>query len=132
MSTYDDARIDLFDLRSHQRRTLIAGGTSAVYSPSGHIVYARRGKLLAVPFDLARLEVTGAPVDVITGVQTSSDTGAADFALSRRGDLAYVPGSAAGGHRSLVWVDRSGKAQPLPLQTASYLYPRLSPDGRRL
>jgi Tol biopolymer transport system component len=43
-----------------------------------------------------------------------------------------VPGSAAGGRRSLVWVDRSGKAQPLPLQPASYLYPRLSVDGHRL
>jgi serine/threonine-protein kinase len=31
-----------------------------------------------------------------------------------------------------VWVDRSGKAEPLPLPPASYLYPRLSPDGRQL
>jgi serine/threonine-protein kinase len=31
-----------------------------------------------------------------------------------------------------VWVDRSGKAAPLPLPPASYLYPRISPDGRSL
>jgi dipeptidyl aminopeptidase/acylaminoacyl peptidase len=36
------------------------------------------------------------------------------------------------GHRTLVWVDQSGKAETLPLPPASYLYPRLSPDGRFL
>ena len=59
----------------------------------------------------------------------STNTGSADFALSDRGDLAYVRGGVEGGRRSLVWVDRSGKEEPLPLPQASYLYPRLSPDG---
>ena len=132
INTYDDARIAVWDFKSRSSKTLITGGTSAAYSPSGHVVYARAGKLLAVPFDTARNEVTGAPVDVLDGVMTSADTGAAEFSLSRRGDLAYVPGPAAGGHRTLVWTDRSGKSEPLPLPPASYLYPRLSPDGRYL
>jgi tRNA A-37 threonylcarbamoyl transferase component Bud32 len=132
IETYDDARIDLWDLRTRQKKTLITGGTSAAYSPSGHIVYARAGKLLAVPFDVARREVTGSPFEVLDGVSMSGNTGAANFALSRRGDLAYVPGSSDSGHRTLQWVDRSGRAQPLPLPPASYLYPRLSPDGRNL
>ncbi len=62
----------------------------------------------------------------------SRNTGAAHYALSRRGDLAYVPGPAEGGRRTLVWVDRSGRARPLPLPPASYLYPRISPDGRTM
>ncbi len=132
IGTYDDARIDLWDLKSRTRKTLITGGTSAVYSPSGHIVYARAGKLHAVPFDAVRQLVTGSPVEVLDGVMTSGNTGAAEFSLSRRGDLAYVPGPATGGRRTLVWVDRTGKAEPLPLPPASYLYPRLSPDGRYL
>jgi Tol biopolymer transport system component len=32
----------------------------------------------------------------------------------------------------LYWVDRSGKAEKLPLPPRSYLHPRISPDGRRL
>jgi serine/threonine-protein kinase len=132
IDTYDDARIAVWDLKSRSAKTLIVGGTSAAYSPSGHIVYARAGKLLAVPFDAARNEVTGAPVNVLDGVVTSADTGAAEFSLSQRGDLAYVPGRAAGGRRTLVWIDRSGKSEPLPLPPASYVYPRLSPDGRYL
>ena len=132
ISSYDDGRIDLWDLRSREKKTLIVGGTSAAYSPSGHIVYARRGKLFAVPFDASRREVTGGPFEVLNGVLMSGNTGAAEFSLSGRGDLAYVPGPAVGGRRTLVWVDRSGKAEPLPLPPASYLYPRLSPDGRYL
>jgi hypothetical protein len=132
MASYDEARIDVLDLQNGQRKTLVAGGTSAVYAPSGHIVYARAGTLLAVPFDVARLEVTGSPFEVLDGVMMSSNTGAALFTLSRGGDLAYVPGRAEGGRRTLVWVDRSGKADPLPLPPASYLYPRLSPDGQQL
>lgn len=132
INSYDDARIAVWDFKSRAAKTLIVGGTSAMYSPSGHIVYARAGKLLAVPYDAARNEVTGQPVDVLDGVMTSAATGAAEFSLSRRGDLADVPGRAASGRRTLVWTDRSGKTEPLPLPPASYLYPRLSPDGRYL
>jgi serine/threonine-protein kinase len=132
ISSYDDARIDLWDLETGAKKTLVAGGTSAVYSPSGHIVYARDGKLFAVPFDAARREVTGTPFEVLDGVMMSRNTGAAHFSISSRGDLVYVPGGAEGGRRTLVWVDRSGKPEPLPLPPASYLYPRLSPDGRSL
>jgi eukaryotic-like serine/threonine-protein kinase len=132
IASYDDARIDLWDLKTHQRKTLITGGSGAVYSPSGHIVYARAGKLFAAPFDLKRGEVTGAPMQVVDGVMMSQNTGAAHFAMSRRGDLAYVPGGVEGGNRALVWVDRSGKTETLPLKSASYLYPRIAPDGRSI
>jgi serine/threonine-protein kinase len=43
-----------------------------------------------------------------------------------------VPGGVEGGNRSLVWIDRSGKAEPVPLKPASYLYPRIAPDGRSM
>ena len=132
IGSYNDARIDLWDLTTRQKKTLIEGGTSAVYSPSGHIVYAKAGKLFAVPFDLQRREVTGAPMEVLDGVMMSGNTGAAHFSLSERGDLAYVPGASDGGNRTLVWVDRSGNTEAVPLPPASYLYPRISPDGRSL
>jgi len=130
IGSYDDARIDLWDMKTRQRKTLVTGGSSAFYSPSGHIVYARDGKIFAVPFDLERREVTGAPLQVVDNVMMSNNTGAAHYAISQRGDLAYVPGGVEGGNRTLVWVDRSGKTEPLPLKPASYLYPRIAPDGR--
>lgn len=132
MTSYDEARIDLFDLRTRRRKTVISGGTAAQYSPSGHIVYARSGKLLAVAFDPARREVLGSPFEVVDGVMMSRNTGSAQFVVSKRGDLAYVPGGVEGGRRTLIWVDRSGKTEALALPPASYLYPRIAPDGRSI
>jgi serine/threonine protein kinase/WD40 repeat protein len=132
IDSYDDARVDLYDLNTRQRKTLITGGSAAVYSPSGHIVYARAGKLFAVPFDLDRREITGSPLTVVENVMMSQNSGAAHFAISKRGDLAYVPGGVEGGNRTLVWVDRSGQTEPVPLKPASYLYPRIAPDGRSM
>ena len=131
IESYDNARIDLWDLKTQTSKTLIAGGTDAFYSPSGHIVYGSAGKLYAVPFDARRREVTGSPFEVIDGVIMSRNTGAVDFTMSARGDLAYAPGTVERGS-TLVWVDRSGKIEPLSLPVASYLYPRISPDGQSL
>ncbi len=132
MDSYDEARIVAYSLKSGQRKTLIEGGTCARYSPSGHVVYARAGGLFVVPFDLKRLEVTGPPVQVMDGVLMSRNTGAAHISLSAAGDLVYAPGGVEGGERTLMWVDRQGKAQPLGLPPRSYLHPRISPDGRQL
>jgi WD40 repeat protein len=132
INSYDDARVDLWDMRTRRKKTIISGGTHAQYSPSGHIVYATAGKLLAVPFDVERLEVSGSAFEVVDGIMMSRNTGAAHFSISKRGDLAYVQGGIEGDGRTLVWVDRAGKEDPLPLEPASYLYPRISPDGRSL
>jgi hypothetical protein len=102
------------------------------YLPSGHLVFGRAGVILAVPFDLATLHVSGAPVPVIEGVYTNSNLGFAQFAVSLTGSIAYVPLAEAMGNRSLVWVDRHGAVQPLPAAHQGYEFPRLSPDGRQL
>lgn len=61
-------------LDSGERKTLIEGGSDARYVPTGHIVYALSGTLLAVPFDVRRLQVTGGPTPVVEGVRRSATT----------------------------------------------------------
>jgi serine/threonine protein kinase len=130
--SFDDAQIAVVSLPTGERRILVERGTHPRYSPSGHLVYARNGSLLAVRFDPDRLKVTGQPFTVLEGVLMSRNSGMAYFDISASGDLAYVPGKAEGGARTLVWVDRTGKAEPLPLPAKSYLHPRISPDTRKL
>jgi serine/threonine-protein kinase len=130
--SFDDAQIVAVSLRNGERKVLVERGTHARYSRSGHVLYARDGKLLAVRFNPDRLEVTGQPATVLEGVLMSRNSGMAGFDISASGDLVYLPGKAEGGARRLVWVDRSGKAEPLPLPPRSYLHPRISPDARRL
>jgi Tol biopolymer transport system component len=103
------------------------------YAQSGHLVSALGGTLMAAPFDRQRLVVTGAAVPVVQPVQQSTSTGAAQYALSRTGSLVYIR-SAQAEQRRLVWVDRTGREEPLPAPVRAYVaaMPRLSPDGRRL
>jgi hypothetical protein len=130
--SFDDASIAVFSTETGQRKVLVEGGFYPRYSPSGHVVYGRNGKLFALPFDADRLEVTGQPFAVLEGVMMSRNTGVANFDVSAGGDLLYVPGKADGGARTLYWVDRTGHPEKLPLPPRSYLHPRISPDGRRL
>jgi eukaryotic-like serine/threonine-protein kinase len=129
--SWDDARIEVLQLGTGERKTLIEGGSDARYVPTGHLVYLRAGTLMAVPFDLNRLQVTGTAVPLVQGVLRNS-TGAAQATLADTGSLLYVPGTRPISERTFVWVDRTGKEQPLPLRPQAYLHPRLSPDGQRV
>jgi serine/threonine-protein kinase len=129
---YEDATIAVADLESGETRTLIEGGSIARYSPTGHLVYSREGTLLAVPFDVDRLEVTGPPAPVLEGVARETTSGAVHFALSRDGTLMYVPAGAPSSESTMVWVDREGRAETIMRTPAQYLSPRLSPDGTKL
>ena len=130
VDSFSDARIDAYSLDTKKRKTLLEGGFSAKYSPSGHLVYARAGSLYAAPFDAKTLEITGSPIKVVDGVFMSTNSGSAYFDISRTGALTYAVGPAQGGNRTLAWVDRQGKATTLPLPVRSYLFPRISPDGK--
>jgi serine/threonine-protein kinase len=98
------------------------------YASSGHIVFERGGSLMAVPFDSRRLESIGSPVPVLDGVGVERQ-----FSLSSDGTLAYIAGDIeSSAKRTLARVDRQGAAQPLTEAQRPYVYPRFSPDGRRL
>jgi eukaryotic-like serine/threonine-protein kinase len=130
--SYDDANIAVLSLATGEKKILIEGGSSARYSPSGHLIYARGGKLLAVPFDANKLQITGEPFPVVDGVFMSANTGMAAYAISTDGRLLYAAGPVERGLRVPVWVDRKGQATGLPLAPRSYLHPKLSPDEREL
>ncbi len=130
--SYDDSDIAVLSLRSGKKRILIRGGTSPRYSPSGHLIYAHGGKLLAVRFYVDRQEVIGRPFEVVDGVFTSETTGMAAYAVSASGNLVYAAGSVERGARVPVWVDRSGRAAPLSMPVRAYLHPRISPDARNI
>ncbi|HYV30534.1 MAG TPA: protein kinase, partial [Candidatus Binatia bacterium] len=130
--SFDDARIGVQSLETGERRTLLEGGTYARYVPSGHLVYARAGGLVAVPFDLKRVAVTGPPVSILEDVSMHPTSGVAEFSSSDSGSLAYVAGGTRGDERTRLWVDRKGAAQALPASPRAYFSPRLSPDGQRL
>jgi serine/threonine-protein kinase len=135
---YDDADIQVWDPATKAVRTVLAGGAAPAWSPSGHLLYVRRGQVFAAPFDLERLAVTGPSAMVLdgllayTGEQTSGD-GSAEYSLASTGTLVYrQAGAQSSTIRHAVWVDRGGNVTPALTEAADYVDPRLSPDGRQL
>jgi len=128
----DSAQIAVLDLRTREQKVLIRGGSHARYASSGHLVYGVAGTLRAVAFDLSRLEVLGTPVPALEQVMTTAG-GIANIGISGSGTLVYVPGGVpAGPQRTMVWVDRQGREDPLDAPPHFYRYPRISPDGARV
>jgi serine/threonine protein kinase/Tol biopolymer transport system component len=126
----DERQVQLQILGSGERRVLVEGGHTGYYVGTGHLVYSRQGTLVAVPFDLARLEVgSSAPVAIAEGIKDVNE--GAQYTISGNGSLAYVPGDYQSDSR-LIWVDRSGKLEPLAAPPRPYSYPRISPDGQRV
>lgn len=131
----DRAQIAWLDLRTLATEVLLTGGASARYVATGHLVYGTAQTLMAVPFDPDTRTTRGEPVvlrDI--AVATATDNGAADFAVSDNGTLAYVAPRPASPVtvRTLVWVDREGNEQPLNIAPGRYVYARVSPDGTRI
>jgi hypothetical protein len=124
-------QIGLYRLANGERRNL-ASGAYASYSSTGHLLYVQSGTLMAAPFDLKRMEITGTAVTLVDRVLQSVGSGVAQYSISQNGSLAYVSGAIQGGQSRLVWVDRKGGEQALPAPLHSYLIPRISPDGKRV
>jgi Tol biopolymer transport system component/predicted Ser/Thr protein kinase len=128
---FTDAQVAVQSIGTGERRNLIQGGTHPRFAPSGHLVYAQGGTLMAVPFDPQGLKVAGASVPVVQGILQSPASGAAQYSFSSSGLLVYVPGSVRSAQSRPEWVSRDGTEQPVAAPAHAYVNPRLSPDGRR-
>jgi len=114
---------------------VLTRGVFARYAPSGHLlVVTAEGKLIAIPFDAAKLEVTGTPIALLEGVGVRAGGFSVDLALSQSGTLVYTTGGAIGARR-VVWVTREGGASQVdpgwdPQGTIDAVV--LSPDEKAL
>jgi eukaryotic-like serine/threonine-protein kinase len=129
-TAWNNAQIAV-QLPGGERRNL-AHGSQPRYAPTGHLLYAQSGTLMAAPFDARRLALRGAAAPVVEGVMQSTASGAAQYSVSSTGTLVYLADGAAGSLSRLVWVDRNGEEQLLPAAARSYQFPRVSPDGSRV
>jgi hypothetical protein len=115
-----------------QPRVLIPQGTAPKYASTGHIVYAYRGALYAVPFDVENLEVTGSSALVLEGVSENWLMGVARYDFSDSGSLVYEPGPSGVEQRRLVLVDHEGRQEELTEDRTEFVLPSFSPTGDRV
>jgi serine/threonine protein kinase/Tol biopolymer transport system component len=132
LARWDRAQVIVESLKTHQKKTVINGGTDAMYLPTGHIVFASGTTLMGVRYDADRQEVIGSAVPIVPGVTRVRGSGNAQYAVSNDGVLAYIPGSSGSGQSRLVILDDQGRPAPLELQGGVFESPRISPDGKWL
>ena len=107
------------DLESKARKQLPVLAVPEYYA--GHLLYLQDGgALLAQPFDVSKLEVTGDPVPLAENVQAGS---------ASSGVLAYASSART---TQLTWLDRTGKALATLGPPGNWQYASISPDGSRV
>ena len=125
----EESQIAALHLDSGEISPLKEGVVFGRYVDTGHLLFVRLDTLIAAPFDLERLEITGAEQPVQEDVFFDIGDVQSDFAVSRNGTLAYIPSASL---RELVWVDLDGNEEKVSERRDSFLYPSLSPDGREI
>jgi serine/threonine-protein kinase len=125
----------MLTLASHEWQLLGNGrvvGEGAQYLPTGHMVYAQAGGLVATPFDPADGDLNQPPIPLLERVESSRFGGAYFAVAAGAGSLVYLPANTAVADRALLRVDRDGRVAPLLDARFGYEDPAFSPDGRRV
>lgn len=113
---WNDTQVVVRSLTTGEQSVLIEGGADGRYVPTGHLVYIRLGTLMAAPFDLDRLAVTGGAIGLVDNVMQAANRNISDMentlagqvTFSDTGALVYVTGGALpGAHAcSRGWIGR--------------------------
>ncbi|MEP7105640.1 MAG: LpqB family beta-propeller domain-containing protein [Chloroflexota bacterium] len=82
-------------------------GVYAAYAAGYLLVVTVDGKLIGIPFDPKKLELTGAPIALLEGVGVRNNGFNIDLTLGGNGTLAYTTGGTQATRRA-AWVGREG------------------------
>ena len=134
IGTGEGSRLAKLSLDTGETEDLLPFGSAPRYLSAGYVVFSDTGNLRLVRFDVEAGDVVGSVIPAADGVRWESFAGLEDssFAVSPRGDLAFIPGGLESLETNLVWVDRRGEETNIDADRSFYLGPRISPDGRRI
>jgi eukaryotic-like serine/threonine-protein kinase len=120
---------------SNDRKLIVATNTNASYLQSGQLLFTRGGVLMAQPFDLGNLTLTGEPRVVADHIETPAPgpntLPIASFSASPNGVLVWRRNTLSA-QALLQWFDRSGKKLGVIGEAADYSNPALSSDDTKL
>ncbi len=125
-----DIAVSLLASADQKVRQLIRHASGGTVLPTGHLIYAQSGNLMAVPFDIDRMETIGKPSTMVAGVAPDRYAGL-QMDVSQTGTLVYLRSSLVH-HRRLVWVDKSGHETPTKLPVGRYRLLDLSADNAKV
>ena len=117
------------ELGSRNKKFLLNSETNAAYAEPGYLLFYRDGSLFAQRFDANKLEMSGEPQTILTGVQNLPRIGFAAFATSNGQVLVAQTGTGASLSR-MEWFDRKGDEIGAVGKQDVYANVVLSPNGK--
>jgi eukaryotic-like serine/threonine-protein kinase len=103
--------VGVLDLKTGKSKLLLDNALEAWYLPDGHLLYVTsEGSLMAVPFDLGKLAITGEAVPVMEGIFALTGNGSVPLTWSRSGSLVYFIGSTSSTTTEMMRVGFDGRA----------------------
>jgi Tol biopolymer transport system component len=127
----DSSGIYVGSLASREHKLILRTADHAQYVAPGYLLFLREQTLMAQPFNLRRLELTGEAVPIAEHVAANQNIRRALFSASANGDLVFQTGAGSSGS-NLIWYDREGKQAGAVGGSEPYLNPDISPDGTRV
>ena len=125
----DERKIVRLSTATGERQDLVRGGDHAKYLQGGYLVYVRLDDLFAIPWRPTDTRVdSAAPIPLHEHARMEND-GAGAYDISSNGTLVSITGGAMRYAQRLVWVDGSGRVDPLPVPERDYESVTISPDG---
>jgi eukaryotic-like serine/threonine-protein kinase len=116
-------------LDTHEKRVILESADNGAYAAPGYLIFYRDGSLFGQAFDANKLELSGQPVPLLTGVQFQPRIAEAVFAASTPGVLVAQKGEDSGSSQ-LLWFDRRGQEIGAAADAGVYGNLSLSSDGR--
>jgi Tol biopolymer transport system component len=124
-----EAAVRASSLDGGNSKFLLNADLGAAYAGhTGSLIFAYHGALMSQPFDVQRLQLTGAASQIAPVVRHLAMR--ADFSASSNGVIAYQGNSEK--DRQLTWFDRKGKELGTAGPRNNYRSFSLSPDEKRL
>ncbi|HEV2615302.1 MAG TPA: protein kinase [Candidatus Acidoferrales bacterium] len=109
---------------------ILRNGSTAVYAPSGYLLFVRDGTLMAQPFNAGKLRLSGDAMPIAENVAVNGIIRRGIFSISENGTLIYE--NTIRGGLQISWRDRSGEAISKTGTPGDFGTPAISPDGSRV
>ena len=128
----DEHRIEHLSIADGRRQTVVQNADGPVAIINGQIVYTgRQDALLTAAWSPSRPSLQGVEPMMLPFQAPLDNEGAAAYAASPNGTFVRLIGGAGRRLARIAWIDRSGKAEPLPVPDRDFVGAAISPDGTR-
>ena len=128
----ENSGVYLGSLDSSAGVRVMSSESRASFASPGYLLFARDRALIARPFDVNSLRLTGEAVEVLEDLQFSKADGYGSFTVSEHGELAFQTGAVAAPRSELAFFDRAGQRLQLPVVPGNVADPSMAPDGTRV